>query len=74
MADDPRIQHLLDELLDSHAAPEPICESYSELLPVSRLCRCRSYLVIRSSHPSPGSNSDYLCRAFPPSSNRATTG
>src|SRR5438046_10011833 len=36
MADDPRIQQLLDQLLDSHAAPEVVCESHPEMLPVVR--------------------------------------
>src|SRR2546421_5063974 len=36
MADDPRVQQLLDDLLDSHAAPEEVCESCPELLPVVR--------------------------------------
>jgi hypothetical protein len=30
MADDPRVQHLLDELLDSPATPEQVCEPYRE--------------------------------------------
>ena len=36
MADDPRVQHLLDELLDSQATPEEVCSSCPELLPVVR--------------------------------------
>src|SRR5439155_14470343 len=36
MADDPRVQQLLDEQLDSHAAPEEVCGSCPELLPVVR--------------------------------------
>ena len=36
MADDPRVQQLLDELLDSDASPEEVCESCPELLPVVR--------------------------------------
>ena len=36
MADDPRVQQLLDQLLDSHAAPEAVCGSHPELLPVVR--------------------------------------
>src|SRR5439155_9550467 len=36
MADDPRVQQLLDALLDSHAAPEQVCGSCPELLPVVR--------------------------------------
>jgi serine/threonine-protein kinase len=34
MSDDPRVQQLLDELLDSHATPEEVCGAYPELLPV----------------------------------------
>src|SRR5438270_10202327 len=36
MADDPRVEDLLDELLDSDAAPEEVCGSYPDLLPVVR--------------------------------------
>jgi serine/threonine-protein kinase len=36
MTDDPRVQQLLDELLDSHATPEQVCASCPELLPVIR--------------------------------------
>jgi serine/threonine-protein kinase len=36
MNDDPRVQELLDELLDSHATPEEVCESCPELLPTVR--------------------------------------
>jgi eukaryotic-like serine/threonine-protein kinase len=37
MVDDPRVQELLDELLNSHATPEEVCGSCPELLPVVRL-------------------------------------
>ncbi|VTR94004.1 serine threonine protein kinase : Tetratricopeptide repeat protein,protein kinase family protein OS=Singulisphaera acidiphila (strain ATCC BAA-1392 / DSM 18658 / VKM B-2454 / MOB10) GN=Sinac_4434 PE=3 SV=1: Pkinase: TPR_2: TPR_1 [Gemmata massiliana] len=36
MPDDPRVQQLLDELLDSDATPEEVCASCPELLPVVR--------------------------------------
>jgi serine/threonine-protein kinase len=36
MTEDPRIQQLLDELLDSGATPEVVCASCPELLPVVR--------------------------------------
>src|SRR5947208_11084802 len=36
MPDDPRVQQRLDELLDSHAAPDEVCASCPELLPVVR--------------------------------------
>ena len=36
MADDLRVQQLLDELLDSQATPEEVCGSCPELLPVVR--------------------------------------
>src|SRR5262245_40387294 len=36
MAEDPRIQQLLDQLLDSRATPEELCGSCPELLPVVR--------------------------------------
>ncbi len=49
MPDDPRVQKLLDELLDSHATPEVVCGSCPELLPVvrarwHRMCRVRADL------------------------------
>jgi serine/threonine-protein kinase len=49
MADDPRVQQLLDELFDSHATPEEVCGSCPELLPVVRerwrlMCRIRADL------------------------------
>src|SRR5262249_48728095 len=37
MTDDARIQQLLDDLLDSQATPEVVCESCPELLPAVRL-------------------------------------
>jgi serine/threonine-protein kinase len=36
VTDDPRIQLLLDELLDSNATPEIVCRSCPDLLPVVR--------------------------------------
>src|SRR5262245_29828254 len=36
MADDPRLQQLLDELLDTNATPEEVCRSCPELLPTVR--------------------------------------
>jgi serine/threonine-protein kinase len=36
MPDDPRLQALLDELLDSHATPEEVCAACPELLPEVR--------------------------------------
>src|SRR5437764_307293 len=49
MTEDPRVQQLLDQLLDSHATPEDVCGSYPELLPVVRnrwrqMCRVRADL------------------------------
>jgi serine/threonine-protein kinase len=49
MADDPRIQQLLDELLDSRVTPEQVCGPCPELLPVVRdrwlqVCRLRADL------------------------------
>src|SRR5215813_3239903 len=49
MTDDPRIQQLLDELLDSHATPEQVCEACPELLPAVRdrwhqVCRLQADL------------------------------
>jgi serine/threonine-protein kinase len=36
MTNDPRMQQLLDELLDSHATPEEVCDTCPELLPEVR--------------------------------------
>src|SRR5262249_135493 len=36
MSDDPRLERLLDELLDPHATPEGVCATCPELLPVVR--------------------------------------
>jgi tetratricopeptide (TPR) repeat protein len=33
MSDDPRVQQLLDELIDSHSTPEAVCRSCPEVLP-----------------------------------------
>src|SRR4051794_18199295 len=47
MPDDPRVQQLLDELLDRQATPEEVCGTCVELLPVVRerwrqICRARA--------------------------------
>jgi eukaryotic-like serine/threonine-protein kinase len=49
MPDDPRVQELLDELLDLEATPEEVCSTCPELLPVVRerwrqICRARAEL------------------------------
>src|SRR5215207_7785669 len=49
MPDDPRVQELLDRLLDSDATPEEVCGSCPELLPVVRarwrqICSARAKL------------------------------
>jgi eukaryotic-like serine/threonine-protein kinase len=49
MPDDPRIQELLDELLDRETTPEEVCGACTELLPVVRrrwgqICRARAEL------------------------------
>jgi serine/threonine-protein kinase len=49
MPDDPRVQELLDELLDRQATPEEVCGACAELLPVVRerwrqICRARAEL------------------------------
>jgi serine/threonine protein kinase len=49
MADEPRVQELLDELLDRDATPEEVCGACPELLPVVRerwrqICRARAEL------------------------------
>ena len=37
MSDDPRLEPLLDKLLDSQATPEQVCASCPELLPEVRM-------------------------------------
>jgi hypothetical protein len=49
MPDNPRVQELLDELLDRQATPEEVCSTCVELLPVVRrrwqqICRARAEL------------------------------
>ena len=49
MPDDPRVQQLLDEMLDSGSTPEQVCGSCAELLPVVRdrwrqMCQTRAEL------------------------------
>jgi hypothetical protein len=49
MPDDPRVQQLLDELIDSQATPEEVCGSCPELLPQVRerwreICRAQAEL------------------------------
>ena len=49
MPDEPRVQELLDELLDREASPEEVCGTCPELLPVVRerwrqICRARAEL------------------------------
>src|SRR4051812_11189911 len=59
MTDSPRIQQLLDELLDSQATPEEVCGSCPELLPEIRtrwgqMCRVRAELDALFPPPGPG--------------------
>jgi serine/threonine-protein kinase len=49
VADDPRVQQLLDQLFDSNLSPEVVCQSCPELLPVVRerwrqMCRVHADL------------------------------
>src|SRR5262245_59908239 len=49
MPDEPRVQELLDELLDQASTPEEVCGACPELLPVVRgrwrqICRARANL------------------------------
>jgi hypothetical protein len=61
MTDDPRVQQLLDELLDSDATPEVVCQPYPELLPVvrdrwlqmRRLCADLDVLFPAQAEPTP---------------------
>jgi eukaryotic-like serine/threonine-protein kinase len=61
MTDDPRLQHLLDELLDSQVTPEVVCASCPELLPEVR----RRWAETRRVQAE-------LDDLFPPSSEAAT--
>src|SRR5262249_53509145 len=73
MADDPRVQQLLDELLDSNATPEEVCGSCPELLPVVRdrwqaMLRVRAELDVLfppSGGPSPQSREELALPAIP---------
>src|SRR5262245_53102488 len=62
MTDNPRVQQLLDELLDSHSTPEEVCGSCPELLPEIRarwrkICRARAELdAIFPAPPEPGAS------------------
>ena len=65
MADDPRVQELLEEILDSERTPKEVCASLPELLPqvleglrrsarsrlVSRRCFPQSTLGMTSRRP-----------------------
>ncbi|HVS36218.1 MAG TPA: protein kinase [Gemmataceae bacterium] len=69
MADDPRVQELLDELLDGYATPEAVCASCPELLPMvrkqwRRMCRVRADLD--ALFPPPDASSTMLDAHFPP--------
>jgi Flp pilus assembly protein TadD len=66
MTDNPRMQQLLDELLDSQATPEDVCRSCPELLPALRarwrqMCRVRAELdALFPTPPEPGENEPSL--------------
>src|SRR5215468_8249111 len=47
MSIDPRVQQLLDQLIDSGATPEEVCRSCPELLPEVRAC-CRRMGRVRA--------------------------
>lgn len=64
MADDPRVQELLDRLSDSDATPEDVCGSCIELLPLVRdrwrqICRAREELIAMFP-PEDDSDSEHL--------------
>src|SRR5271156_5660131 len=66
MPDEPRVQELLDELLDREATPEEVCGACLELLPVVRerwrqICRARAELDALL----PGGQTG-TCRTMPP--------
>ena len=67
MTDDPRVEQLLDELLDKRATPEEVCRTCPELLSEVRarwrqMCRVRGELDVLfpapSAPPQEGSNQD----------------
>src|SRR5262249_47021394 len=47
MPADPRVQELLDQVFDSGATPEEVCQSCPELLPEVR-ARCRRMGLVRA--------------------------
>src|SRR5260370_3014852 len=58
MTDSPHLRQLLDELHDSHATPEEVCQSCPELLPEVRarwraVCRVRAELDALFPTPTP---------------------
>jgi serine/threonine-protein kinase len=75
MSDDPRVQQLLDQLLDSQATPEMVCESCPELLPVVRN-RWRQMRRLRADldalFPPPDEPTTKKDALFPPSSERTS--
>src|SRR6476646_7520369 len=69
MTDDPRVRHLLDELLNSQATPEEVCASCPELLPQLRarwrkMCHLRGELD--ALFPTPPAEQDPTPPAMPP--------
>jgi eukaryotic-like serine/threonine-protein kinase len=72
MTDTPRVQQLLDELLDSRATPEEVCGSCPELLPELRarwrqVCRVRAELdALFPPPPGPGAPPAALPRETTP--------
>jgi serine/threonine protein kinase len=66
MTNNPRVQQLLDELLDSQATPEDVCRSCPELLPEIRqrwrqMCRIEAELdALFPTPPDPGTNTQPL--------------
>jgi serine/threonine-protein kinase len=60
MADDTRVQQLLEELFDGQATPEEVCDECPELLPVvrerwQRICRARAEIeALFPPHSEPG--------------------
>ncbi len=70
MADEPRVQQLLDEILDSERTPEEVCGDWPELLPEVRK-RWRQMRIVEAEldalfpttgpHPSAGAAGVSAC-------------
>ncbi len=70
MADKPRVQQLLDEILDSERTPEEVCGACPELLPEVRkrwqqMCKVEAELEALFPTPGPNSKADTTALWYP---------